>query len=212
MMKALFRVKKWVTHILLSLKRYLFKLKLRIATPEKRVEMMRRKFYHCGNNVRLRTTDFGTEPYLISIHDNVTCASGVKFINHDGSIFQMARFLGITLEEVDKVGTIVLYENAFVGAHTILMPNTSVGRNSVVAAGSVVTKRIPDGEVWGGVPAKFIMKTEDYARKVLENSRKYPWKYDAGGKLLSITGEEVIKLRQQYLFEQEALARKNVGE
>lgn len=195
-----------------SIKKFLFKLRLRVATSEKRVEMMRHKFYHCGNNIMMQTTDFGPEPYLISIHDNANCASGVKFITHDGSIIQMAHYLGIALEELDKVGTIVVYENAYVGAYSILMPNTSVGRNSVVAAGSVVTKRIPDGEVWGGVPAKFIMKTEDYARKVLENSRKYPWKYDAEGRLLSVTGEELIKLRQQYLFKQEALARKNMGE
>ena len=53
------------------------------------------------------------------------------------------------------------------------MPNCSIGKNSIVAAGSIVTKRIPDGEVWGGIPAKFIMKTEDYARKMVEESKKF---------------------------------------
>ena len=55
------------------------------------------------------------------------------------------------------------------------MPNCSIGKNSIVAAGSIVTKRIPDGEVWGGIPAKFIMKTEDYARKMVEESKKFTW-------------------------------------
>lgn len=39
--------------------------------------MMRGKFYHLGKNVELYTLNFGTEPYLISIHDNVICAADV---------------------------------------------------------------------------------------------------------------------------------------
>lgn len=39
--------------------------------------MMRGKFYHLGKNVELYTLNFGTEPYLISIYDNVICAADV---------------------------------------------------------------------------------------------------------------------------------------
>ena len=39
--------------------------------------------------------------------------------------------------------------------------------------GSVVTKSVPSGEVWGGVPARYIMKTEDYAKKCYENRLPY---------------------------------------
>ena len=51
---------------------------------------------------------------------------------------------------MDSVGSIVLRENCFIGAFSTLMPNCSVGKNSIVAAGSIVTKHIPDNEVWGG--------------------------------------------------------------
>lgn len=33
-----------------------------------------------------------------------------------------------------------------------------IGDNSIIGAGSIVTKNIPDNEVWAGVPAKFIKK------------------------------------------------------
>lgn len=36
----------------------------------------------------------------------------------------------------------------------------TIGRNSVVGAGSIVTKDIPDNEVWAGNPARFIRKLE----------------------------------------------------
>ena len=149
-----------------------------------------------GNNVLLFTTDFGTEPYLISIHDNVVCAAGVRFITHDVSCFNMSR-LSKMEGSFDKVGSIELFENCFVGAYFILMPNCSVGRNSVVAAGSVVTKRIPDNEVWGGNPAKFIMTTDDYCQKLGEKNNQYPWITDSR---INCSGEELRKKRESYFF------------
>ena len=135
----------------MRLKDLLFKIKLRRADPFKKAILMRDKFYFCGNNVRLYTNDFGTEPYLIYIGNNVTCAANVHFITHDVSCFNMARFLGLPENSLDKVGSIILNDNCFVGMNSYLMPNSSVGKNSVIAAGSVVTKKIPDNEVWGGI-------------------------------------------------------------
>lgn len=175
----------------------LFKLKLRFASLQKKNEMLRGKFFFLGENVKLYTTDFGSEPYLISIHDNVTCAANVHFVTHDVSCFNMARYLNVSENNIDKVGCIELFENAFVGAYSILMPNTSVGKNSVLAAGSLLTKHIPEGEVWGGVPAKFIMKTDDYAKKVFETSKSYPWMQVPKD---TLTSDDLIKMRQDYFF------------
>ena len=69
----------------------LYKLKLRRASAYDRAELMRGKFYYLGKNVELYTLNFGTEPYLISIHDNVICAADVCFLNHDVSVFNVSR-------------------------------------------------------------------------------------------------------------------------
>lgn len=53
------------------------------------------------------------------------------------------------------------------------MPNVVIGSNVIIAAGSIVTKSVPNAQVWGGVPAKFIMKTEEYAKKCYENRLSY---------------------------------------
>lgn len=163
---------------------------------QEKMDMIRPRFYHLGKNVQLFTTSIGTEPYLISIEDNVCVAANVRFITHDVSCFRMAHYLGIDRSKVDKVGGIVLKENCFVGAFTILMPNCSVGRNSVIAAGSVVTKHVPDNEVWGGNPAKFIMTTDEYAKRVVEKSEQFPWTEIKE----KITKEELIIARQKYFF------------
>ena len=69
-----------------------FKLTLRRASALERAELMRNQFYFLGKNVELYTLSFGTEPYLISIHDNVICAHDVDFINHDVSVFNAVKY------------------------------------------------------------------------------------------------------------------------
>lgn len=45
-------------------------------------------------------------------------------------------------------------------AGAIIVGDVTIGDNSIVAAGAVVTHDIPAGEIWGGVPAKFIKKVK----------------------------------------------------
>ncbi len=44
----------------------------------------------------------------------------------------------------------------FIGAHCIILKGVTIGENSIIGAGSVVTKSIPANQIWGGNPAKFI--------------------------------------------------------
>lgn len=55
---------------------------------------------------------------------------------------------------------VVIKKGAWLGANVIVLPGVTIGENAVVAAGSVVTKHIPDRVVAAGVPAKVIKKIE----------------------------------------------------
>jgi acetyltransferase-like isoleucine patch superfamily enzyme len=115
--------------------------------------------------------NFGSEPYLITIGRHVTISSQVTFINHDGGTWvfrEQQRY-----RHVIKYGRIVIHDNCFIGAGTIIMPGVSIGPNAVVAAGSVVTTDVPQNTVVGGVPARKIMTIEEYAEKALSQTPPY---------------------------------------
>ena len=57
-----------------------------------------------------------------------------------------------------KSAPVTIKHDAFIGARCIILKGVTIGENSIVGAGSVVTKSIPDNEIWAGNPAKFIRK------------------------------------------------------
>lgn len=125
-----------------------------------------------GNNVRLmKNVNFGTEPYLITIGNNVTISYDVSFITHDGATWVFRN--EDKYKNIVKYGKIKIGDNCFIGARSILLPGVSLGNNSIVAAGSVVTKKFPDNAVIGGNPAKIIKTTDEYIKKCVEENIEY---------------------------------------
>lgn len=53
-------------------------------------------------------------------------------------------------------GDIIIGDDVWVGMDSIIMGGVTIGNGSVVAAGSVVTKSVPENVLVGGVPAKII--------------------------------------------------------
>lgn len=56
----------------------------------------------------------------------------------------------------NSFGPVEIGDYVFIGPRSIILPNIKIGKGAVVAAGAVVTKNIPDFEIWGGVPAQKI--------------------------------------------------------
>jgi carbonic anhydrase/acetyltransferase-like protein (isoleucine patch superfamily) len=57
--------------------------------------------------------------------------------------------------DASRVG-VVLKKNVWLGTGVIVLPGVEIGENSVIAAGAVVTKNVPNNQVWAGVPARFV--------------------------------------------------------
>lgn len=56
----------------------------------------------------------------------------------------------------NSFGPVEIGDYVFIGPRAIILPNIKIGKGAVVAAGAVVTKNIPDFEIWGGIPAQKI--------------------------------------------------------
>lgn len=53
-------------------------------------------------------------------------------------------------------GPVTIEDYVFIGPRVIILPGVTIGRGSAIGAGAVVTKDVPEYEIWGGIPAKKI--------------------------------------------------------
>jgi acetyltransferase-like isoleucine patch superfamily enzyme len=60
----------------------------------------------------------------------------------------------------DLPAPVVIGPDVWIGANCVITPGTNIGAGAVVAAGSVVTKDVPENAIVGGVPAKLIRMRE----------------------------------------------------
>jgi UDP-2-acetamido-3-amino-2,3-dideoxy-glucuronate N-acetyltransferase len=86
----------------------------------------------------------------ITIEDNVQIGPNVTFTN-DKYPRAKTEF---------KLQRTLIKKNASIGAASTILGGLTIGENAMVGAGSLVTKDIPDNELWLGSPAKFIRKLE----------------------------------------------------
>lgn len=124
-----------------------------------------------GRDVRISLGCNITDPALLSIGSNVTLAD-CTVLGHDGVIRILNTRYG---KKLDSVGAVKIHDNCFIGYGSIVMPNVSIGPDSIVAAGAVVTRDVPAGTVVGGNPARPICTTEELVARLEARCESYPW-------------------------------------
>lgn len=103
-----------------------------------------------GNNVNI---NYGAD---------IGCTSKIE-IGNDVYIGNCTLIIDSNFHKVEPADTemskeIKISENVWIAARCIILPGVTIGRNSVIAAGSVVTKNVPENVLVAGVPAKIIKK------------------------------------------------------
>jgi acetyltransferase-like isoleucine patch superfamily enzyme len=124
------------------------------SSSDKKILFLRKEGMKIGDHCHFDTMAFSTEPYLVEIGDHVGISSGTVFITHDAGISCFRN----EFPEDDIFGKIIIGNNVFIGINCTLLPNTVVGDNCIIGAGSVVRGKVPANSVLIGNPAKVLMQ------------------------------------------------------
>lgn len=120
-------------------------------------------------------TDFGKN---ITFGKNVFLNTGCSFQDRggirigDGSLLGMNVTIaslnhGLDLETRNTTypSPVIIGDNVWIGSNATILPGVTIGNNSIVAAGAVVTKDVPENTVVAGVPAKVMKQIPDSKAK-----------------------------------------------
>lgn len=161
------------------MKRIIFSILLRIDRLLKQEKIRRQKqlMKYCGNNIFLDDTCHIIVPQQFEIGDNSSISSyttifatfGVKIgcnclissnvgISSYNHVQNSINRRDVENEDYKYSKPVTIGNNVWIGLNACILPGVTIGNNSIVGSGSVVTKNIPDNEIWVGNPAKFIKK------------------------------------------------------
>ena len=120
--------------------------------------------YRIGDECMFMLRKIPLYPKMISLGNNVWIASGVTLATHD-SIHSMLNRRGGGPKLREHVGCIEIGDNVFIGANATILPGVTIGPDTIVAAGSVVSSSLPGGGVYAGVPARLVRPIGEYIEK-----------------------------------------------
>jgi len=145
-------------------------------------KIVKRKLARCGKNVWLRPGCLLVDMDSIEIGDNVVIrpgteiyantARGAKIVIGNNVLIGSKVIITVNnhnysnpetpiMQQGGTSKSINIKEGAWIGVNAVILYKTgSIGKNSVVAAGAVVTKEVPDNCVAAGIPARVIRRIE----------------------------------------------------
>ena len=130
------------------------------------------------------SVSWSTEPWLMTIGENVHITNGVKFIGHDGGTLLFRHLV----PDLEITKPITVGDYVYIGNNVLIMPGVTIGNKVIIGAGAVVTRDIPDNSVAVGVPARVIKTADEYFEKIQRESLH----------LGHLKGEEKDKALMQY--------------
>lgn len=104
-----------------------------------------------GDHTRVGIHNTIIGPVSIGNHVNLAQGITVTALNHNFSAPD---------KRIDEQGistaAVHIGDDVWIGANAVVLPGVTIGNHSVVAAGAIVTKDVPQGSLVAGVPAKIL--------------------------------------------------------
>lgn len=109
------------------------------------------KRIHIGNCVTI------SKDVIILVHD-YSISRGMKYADPNYSTDKRYRF----------IKDVIIEDDCFIGARSILLPGTTIGKGCIIGAGSVVRGKIPEGSIVAGNPGKIISSVKEWGSRHYE--------------------------------------------
>ncbi|MDH5916170.1 sugar O-acetyltransferase [Vibrio splendidus] len=124
---------------------------------------------HLGNNVYVNFNLTLVDDTDVFIGDNVMIAPSVTIATGTHPISPELRLKAAQFNVPVRIGN-----NVWLGAHTVVLPGVTIGENSVIGAGSIVTKDIPANVVAVGNPCRVVREINERDREYYHKDRRIP--------------------------------------
>ncbi|MBW4360342.1 acyltransferase [Flavobacterium taihuense] len=93
----------------------------------------------------------------IQIGNNVKIGADVLVLDSDMHALDYQLRRSVATDEINCISKAVkIGDDVFIGTRSIICKGVEIGNRSIIGAGSVVVSNIPQDQIWGGNPAKFI--------------------------------------------------------
>lgn len=116
-----------------------------------------------GQNVHIGVNNF------VSIKSNVLIGSNVLITDHNHGLYsginQSDPLVAPVLRPLTTDGFVIINENVWIGDGVSILPNVEIGKGSIVATNSTVTRNIPENVIAGGIPCKVIKRYNTELKK-----------------------------------------------
>lgn len=135
------------------------------SSSDRYIAYLRSKGIHIGTGTMLRPKTIEidlTRPSLVTIGNDCYMNENFTLLTHD---WVTRVFLYSGLDFIPSSGRVKIGNNVSFGQNVMVLKGVSIGDNSFVGAGSIVTKDIPSNSIAVGIPCRVIMSLEDYYRK-----------------------------------------------
>ena len=165
--------------------------RLKPSELEAKQRYMREVFAECGDNCYIelplhanwggRHVHFGSGIYAnsgltlvddghIYVGDKVMFGPNVTVATANHPLDAELRSRGLQYNKDVYIG-----ENAWIGANVVIVPGVRIGKNSIIGAGSVVTKDIPDDALAAGVPCRVLRAVGEHDRVFFYKDERIDW-------------------------------------
>ena len=125
---------------------------------------------HLGNNIYMNSNTTMVDDGHIYIGDYVQIGPNITIATANHPIDPELRKRGLQYNKDVHIGN-----NVWIGANTIIVPGVTIGDDTVIGAGSVVTKDIPSHVVAVGNPCRVLREVSEHDREYFYRSEKIDW-------------------------------------